>query len=179
MHSANLFFRNYLKTMHKQTSDTKVVNRQTGSAPDNSRLSFRNAPSIPRHFDNQASVPVYHPSPCRMPFLPLRIEFLFTDAANMTDISVLAHRFFPRRIIVGFIQTQVLRFTLRWLGAPGHDGLNGLVQELCAPAHWPGRPSTASLAAPSIGPCAPFGARSWPDQLGSDRVGRRPLVPFP
>ena len=63
---------------------------------------------------------LYHPAAGRMLLFSLLIEFLLADAPNVRHITKRSDSGFARRVIVTFVQTQVLRLLLGRFG-PLHD----------------------------------------------------------
>jgi len=58
-----------------------------------------------------------------MPLLPIGIGFLLTDTANVRDVALLDTRCMTGRVVVGFVQTQMLGSLLARLGTLEHNGL--------------------------------------------------------
>jgi hypothetical protein len=65
-----------------------------------------------------------------MPFLTLLIQLFLTNPSDVSLISVGWNYLMPSGIIVGLVQTQVLRRLRSGLRPFHHDGLNGRLQKL-------------------------------------------------
>ena len=56
-------------------------------------------------------------------FLACCIKLFFAEAPNMGHVAELGARCFARRIVIVFVQAQMLRFLFRQLGPLDHDGI--------------------------------------------------------
>lgn len=59
-----------------------------------------------------------------------RIELLFADATHVSDVTVLLDGGFGGRIVVAFVQAQMLRLLLGGLGTLDYDRLQRVGQQL-------------------------------------------------
>src|SRR5437588_10453285 len=53
--------------------------------------------------------PLHHPAPRRVLFFLMLIKFLFADSSHVARVAMLLDRRLAGRMVVSFIQTQVLR----------------------------------------------------------------------
>jgi hypothetical protein len=67
--------------------------------------------------------PFHHPPARRIGFLAVGIELFLADAPEMGDVLICRHGLMPSRMIIAFVQAEMLRPRLSRLGALHHDGL--------------------------------------------------------
>ena len=99
------------------------------TSPDSSPLLLvpnQNAPTLRQ--PPQRSF--HHPPTRRIAFVAPRIQFLLPNSPNMRLIAVSCDSLVSCRIVISFVQTQMLRTSLCWRGTLGHHTLQRRLQQL-------------------------------------------------
>ena len=73
---------------------------------------------------------LHHPSPRRIAFDARIIELLFADASDVRNVAPLFDDLSCRRVVVAFVQAQVLRRLLVGSRALDHDSIECRLQKL-------------------------------------------------